>query len=82
MEERLKHNLLPEAENLTMPILFYVGGDDTSCPSDQTQILVDKIPGHNKEMIINPGVGHVYRTELEIEHLYQSVNKWVKILYE
>lgn len=61
-----------------MPILFYVGGSDLSCPAEQTQILFDKIPGGKKEMIVNPGVGHVYRTEEEIEHLYQSVNKWIE----
>jgi len=78
MEERLSHDLLPKAENLIMPILFYVGGSDLSCPAEQTQILFDKIPGGKKEMIVNPGVGHVYRTEEEIEHLYQSVNKWIE----
>lgn len=78
MEERLNHDLLPESEKLTMPILFYVGGSDLSCPAEQTQILFDKIPGSNKEMIVNPGVGHVYRTAEEIEHLYQSVDKWIK----
>ena len=27
---------------------------------------------------MNPEVGHVYRTDGEIEHLYQSVNRWIK----
>jgi len=78
MKERLKHDLLLKAENLTMPILFYIGGDDLSCPPNQTQILFDKIPGNNKHIVVNPGVGHVYRTESEIEHLYQSVSKWIE----
>ena len=78
MEERLNHDLLPKAKNLTMPIFFYVGGGDKLCPSDQTQILFDKVPGDNKEIIMNPEVGHVYRTDGEIEHLYQSVNRWIK----
>lgn len=78
MLERLNHDLLPMAENLAMPILFYVGGNDKSCPVEFTQILFDKIPGNSKEIIVNPGVGHVYRTEEEIDHLYNSVCDWIK----
>jgi isopentenyl-diphosphate delta-isomerase len=78
MEERLNHNLLVNASNLTMPLFLYVGGEDLSIPSEHVQMLFDKIPGNNKEIVVNPGVGHVYRTEEEIEHLYQSVNTWIK----
>ncbi len=77
MEERLNHNLLPGAEKLIMPFLLYVGDNDVSC-YDQDLILFDALPQSNKQIIVNPGVGHVYRTKQEIKHLYDSVSNWIK----
>lgn len=82
MEERLKHDLLPKATNLTMPILFYVGGNDFSCPAEYTQILFNKILENDKEIIINPEMGHGPSNEKEMKHLYESVYKWIKKYYE
>ncbi len=78
MEERLNHDLLPKASNITMPIFLYAGGEDTACPVDQIKLFYDKIPSINKKMIINPEARHTYRTEQEIEHLYNSVDEWIK----
>ncbi len=80
MEERLNHDLLPKASNLTMPVFLYAGGKDTSCPADQIKLFYNKIPNGNKEMVINPNARHTYRTEHDIEHLYNSVNNWLKQL--
>lgn len=77
MEERLNHDLIPKAEHLTMPILLYVGDQDTSCPPDHIKILYDAIPEGNKKMVVAQGVGHVYRTDEEKEHLYQTVINWL-----
>ena len=77
MEERLKHDLRPNASKLTMPVLFIVGDQDKSCTSGNQKVLYDLIPSQ-KEMNIISGAPHTFK---EPEHLAQSkviFDKWLK----
>ena len=45
MEDRLRYDLLPEVNKLTMPVLLVVGEHDTRTPPDHVRILYDALPG-------------------------------------
>ncbi len=77
MEERLKHDLMPNVSKLTMPVLIVVGENDTSCPLDQQKILLDAIPGP-KEMIIVPGAPHTFKAPEHLEILKTVLSNWLK----
>lgn len=77
MEERLKHDLRPNASKLIMPLLLVVGENDKSCTSGNQQTFYDLIPG-SKELHIVPGAPHTF---IESEHLAQLkiiLDKWLE----
>ena len=80
MEERLNHDLLPNADKLIMPVFLYVGTQDTSIPPKHVQLLYDAIPEGKKTLIIAEGAPHTYRTKEENNHLYESIHSWLKKL--
>ncbi len=79
MEERLLHDLRPSASKLTMPVLFVVGENDTSCPSDSQKILYDLVPG-KKELHIVPNAPHTFKTPEHIEILKNIFSTWLSTL--
>ena len=48
MEERLKHNLKPEINKITMPILFVAGENDSSCPPSVQKKIYDLLVGRRE----------------------------------
>ncbi len=79
MEERLKHDLRPNASKLTMPVLLVVGENDTSCPPDSQQLFYNLIPGP-KEIHIVPNAPHTFRDETHLSQLKDIVDAWLKKL--
>ena len=79
MEERLKHDLLPHADQLTMPTLFLMGENDSSCPPDHEKILYDLVPGP-KEFHVVAGAPHTFRTPEHLEQLKSILSNWIKKL--
>ncbi len=79
MEERLKHDLKPMADRITMPILFVAGENDSSCPPSDQKKFYDLLPENTKkEFHIVKGVGHVFR-ELEHLNLLKDIfDNWLK----
>ncbi len=78
MEERLKHELKPKAVNITMPILFMVGENDTSCPPEDQKKFYDSLPEKTtKEFYIIKGVGHVFREQQHLDELKEIFNNWL-----
>lgn len=77
MEERLNHNLLPKASNLTMPILIVVGSEDTSCPAEHQQIMIDAIPSEQKELTIISGAPHSFHKKSEQEECMEIIKSWL-----
>ena len=72
MEDRLKYDLLPEVNKLTMPVLLIVGDKDDGTPPEHQKILFDKLPG-KKELHIIKDAPHTFRDEkhlLEIKNLF------------
>ena len=79
MEDRLKYNLLPKADKLTMPVLMIVGNQDNSTPQDHQKILYDVLPG-KKELHIIKNAPHTFKN---LEHLVEIKNiftNWINSL--
>ncbi len=79
MEERLDHDLLPLAKNLTMPTLLVVGSQDESCRPQDIKLLYDALPISTKKNYVEiEGAPHTYRTEEHLQSLYDIINDWLK----
>jgi len=77
MKERLNHNLLVNAEKLTMPILFITGSKDTSCPPKHIQQLFDHIPGGNKTFEIIENAPHSFNTNTQQKECERIIENWL-----
>jgi len=73
------HDLLPEADKLTMPVLVVVGENDTSCPVDQQKIFFEKLPGQ-KELHIIKGSQHTFTKPEHLKEVKQIFDQWIKKL--
>jgi uncharacterized protein len=77
MEDRMKYDLLPNAHNLTMPVLLVVGDRDEGTPPAHQKILFDALPGP-KEIHIIKGAGHTFREGHHLKEIRQIFDKWIK----
>lgn len=78
MKERLNHDLLPNANKLTMPTLLIVGSEDQTCPPSHIKKLFDAIPGETKNYKIVEGAPHTYKTEKDLSAVKNIVSDWLK----
>lgn len=79
MEERLKHDLKTQAFKITMPVLFVVGENDTSCPPYQQESFFNLLKNNkNKELHIIEGAAHDFREEKHLKQLKEIFNNWLK----
>jgi len=79
MEDRLKYNLLPDANKLTIPVLLTVGENDDSVLPEHAKLLFEKLPG-KKEFYIIKGAPHTFREKKHLDEFYQIMDKWIKSL--
>ena len=81
MEERLTHNLKLKVNKITMPILFVVGENDTSCPPYQQENFYNLLPKETKKEIhIVSGAPHTFKEETHLKKLREIFNNWLKKL--
>lgn len=78
MEERLNHDLLPNADKLVMPTLLIVGSEDESCPPDTVKILFDAIPDGSKAMKVIEGAPHSYNEKEEQDACKDAIIQWLR----
>lgn len=76
MEDRLKYDLLPEAHQLTMPVLLAVGEHDLVTPLDQQRVFYDALPGP-KELHIIAGAFHTFREAEHLARLKEIFSDWM-----
>jgi len=76
-EEWQNHDLLPNADKLTMPAFLLTGTDDTSCPPDHVQQLFDAVPHDNKVYEIIEGAPHTYVTEDDLLEVKNRLSRWL-----
>lgn len=74
--DRLKYDLLPRVDRLTMPVLLIVGEKDTSTPPEHQQILYEALPG-KKELHIIKGASHTFCNPEHLAEIKQLFNKWI-----
>lgn len=77
MEDRLTHDLLPDALKLTMPVHIIVGDTDRISTVDHMRTLFDALPGV-KSLHIIPNCAHVYRTDAQIELMSEAIQRELK----
>lgn len=79
MEERLTHDLLPGASKLTMPVLFVMGENDTSCPPLHNKMLFDALPkSTEREFHIIKNAPHAFKDLEHIQQLRNIFDGWLK----
>ena len=78
MEERLRHNLLTKAKQLTMSVIIIVGSDDSLCPVEHQRMLFNEIPSKIKKLAIVQGAPHSFRKDEDIKQLCLELNNWLK----
>jgi hypothetical protein len=79
IEDRMKYDILPEVNKLTMPVLLIVGDQDGSTPLEHQQILYEKLPGKKKLHVIK-GAPHTFREPEHLKELQITISDWVKSL--
>jgi pimeloyl-ACP methyl ester carboxylesterase len=81
MEELLDHDLLPLAKNITMPTLLVVGTKDESCRPKDIKLLYEALPPNTQNRYAEiEGASHNYRSEADLQALYDIINDWLKTL--
>ncbi len=79
MEERLNHDLLPKAGNISTPVLIIVGEKDDSCPPEIQEILLNAIPETTKkELCVVEGAPHTFRNPEHLEILRNTIDNWIR----
>lgn len=77
MIDRLKYDLLPKADNLTMPVLLVVGDNDTITPYQHQKMLYDKLPG-DKELHIIKEAPHTFRRPEHLDEVKEILKTWIQ----
>lgn len=77
MEDRLKHDLLPNAHKLIMPTLLIVGERDVSCPPEHVKRLFDAMPEGNKEFVVINDAPHSFYELKEQEDCTSAIKDWL-----
>jgi len=77
MEDRLKYDLLPEANKLTMPVLLIVGDKDDGTPPEHQKMLFDKLPG-KREMHVIKDAPHTFKEPEHLTEIKDIFNNWIK----
>lgn len=81
MEDRLKYDLLPDADKLTMPVLLIVGEKDTSTTPGHVRQLYDAVPGR-RELHVIKNAPHTFRDEGQLAEIKGIFLKWIDTLEE
>ena len=77
--DSLKHNILPDADKLTMPVILVVGDQDTSTPVKHQKKLFNKIPG-KKELHIIKRAPHTFRDKNHLKEINNILITWIDSL--
>ncbi|NTW22902.1 alpha/beta hydrolase [Candidatus Falkowbacteria bacterium] len=76
-EDRLKYDLLAQADRLTMPVLLMVGENDTRTPLPHQQALFDALPA-KKELHIIKGAEHTFIKPEHLEEIRKITSAWIE----
>lgn len=77
MVDRMKYDLLPEVNKLTMPVLMIVGDKDDRTPPEHQKILFEKLPD-KKELHVIKNAPHTFRDSAHLSEIKTIFDKWIK----
>lgn len=81
VEDRLRYDLLPKADKLTMPVLLMVGSEDDGTPLEHQKLLYDKLPG-KKELYVVEGAEHTFREDEHLREIKEKMKNWISSFEE
>lgn len=76
IEDRLKHDVLPNVDALKMPVLLIVGSEDGTTPPEQVRKLYDVLPGSKRLQIIE-GADHDFRKADYLMEIRRVIAEWL-----
>lgn len=79
VEDKLKYDILEQANKLTMPVLLIVGDKDFVTPLKHHEILLEKLPG-KKELHVIKGAEHTFRAPEHLEEIKGIFQRWIDAL--
>jgi pimeloyl-ACP methyl ester carboxylesterase len=79
MEDRLKYDVLPQANKLTMPVLLVVGDKDESTPPSSQQKLFDMLPG-KKELHLIKDSPHTFVEPQHLKEVQKILEQWIEAI--
>jgi len=79
VEDKLKYDILEQANKLTMPVLLIVGDKDFLTPLSHHEILLEKLLG-KKELHVIKGAEHTFRDLEHLKEIKGIFEKWIDSL--
>ena len=76
MIDRLKHDTLPKAAKLVMPVLLIVGEKDRGTPLTHQKILYSRLPG-KKELHVIKGAPHTFKEPRHLAEILKIFKEWL-----
>jgi len=76
VKDKLKYDLFPKIENLTMPVLLIVGENDIATPVEHVKKFFESLSGP-KEFHIIKGARHVFRDSQHLEEIKRIFLAWI-----
>jgi len=78
IEDRLKYDLLPKANQLIMPTILIVGNKDEGTPLEHQKLFLDALPAGKKELHIIKNASHTFRDKKHLDEIYLVLDNWLK----
>lgn len=76
MEDRLKYDVFPDADKLTMPVLLIVGDSDDVTPYEHQKLLYGKLLGEKKIHVIK-NAPHTFNDPKHLEEINKILSNWI-----
>lgn len=80
MLDRLKYDVLPHVNKLTMPVLLIVGDQDDGTPYEHQKLLYDVLPG-KKELHLIKEADHNFKGknyQVNLDELRRIMSSWIE----
>lgn len=78
MEERMDHDILPDAGKITQPILLMVGEHDDSTPQEHQEMIRDAVASKDIEFHVIEGEEHTFRNSKALKEISSILQSWAE----
>lgn len=77
MVDRMKYDVIPDVDKLTMPVLLIVGENDKSTPIKHQRILFEKLP-EKKEIHVLENASHTFKEQKDLLEIKKIMQSWIE----